>query len=152
MAKLRVDKIASVGVSTETTGSVFFDGSGDYLSLASSDDFAYGTGDFTWELWIYVNSFSGNRYLLDHGSNGGTISNGGSSNTTFKYYNTTTGTGTALHSTGFGTLSTSLSSPGWNVVIPMGLSVCAGVGELERSPIAAIICLPVLSAKIFSPS
>ena len=36
MAKLRVDKIASVGVSTETTGSVFFDGSGDYLSLASS--------------------------------------------------------------------------------------------------------------------
>ena len=50
MAKLRVDKIASVGVSTKTTGSVFFDEIGDYLSLASSDDFAYGTGDFTWEL------------------------------------------------------------------------------------------------------
>ena len=30
MAKLRVDKIASVGVSTENTGSVFFDGTGDY--------------------------------------------------------------------------------------------------------------------------
>ena len=59
MAKLRVDKIASVGVSTETTGSVFFDGGADYLSLASSDDFAYGTGDFTWEMWVYVNSFSG---------------------------------------------------------------------------------------------
>ena len=97
MAKLRVDKIASVGVSTETTGSVFFDGGADYLSLASNGDFAYGTGDFTWEMWVYVNSFSGNRYLLDHGSNGGTISNGGSSNTTFKYYNTTTGTGSDLH-------------------------------------------------------
>ena len=107
MAKLRVDKIASVGVSTETTGSVFFDGGADYLSLASSDDFAYGTGDFTWEMWVYVNSFSGNRYALDHGSNGGTISNGGSNNTTFKYYNTTTGTGSALHTPGFGTLSTS---------------------------------------------
>ena len=111
MAKLRVDKIASVGVSTETTGSVFFDGSGDYLSLASSDDFAYGTGDFTWELWIYVNSFSGNRYLLDHGSNGGTISNGGNGNTKFHYYNTTTGTGTVLFTIkGFGTsLSTSMN-------------------------------------------
>ena len=32
MAKLRVDKIASVGVSTETTGSVFFDGNGDGLN------------------------------------------------------------------------------------------------------------------------
>ena len=37
----------------------------------------------------FINSFSGNRYALDHGSNGGTISNGGSNNTTFKYYNTT---------------------------------------------------------------
>ena len=48
--------------------------------------------------------------------------------------------------------STSLVSPGWNVVIPMGLSVAVGVGELRRSPYAAMICLPVLSAKIFSPS
>ena len=70
---------------------VKFDGNGDYLSLASSTDFAYGTGDFTWEAWVYVDSFSSNRYLLDHGSNGGTIGNGGSSQTTFLYYNSTTG-------------------------------------------------------------
>ena len=51
-------------------------------------------------------------------------------------------------------LSTSLVSPGLSVVIPMGLSVAVGVGELKRSPYAAIswLCLPVLSAKIFSPS
>ena len=46
MAKLRVDKIASVGVSTETTGSVFFDGTGDYLQIANNTDFQFGTGDF----------------------------------------------------------------------------------------------------------
>ena len=47
MAKLRVDKIASVGVSTETTGSVFFDGTGDKLQIADSTDFEFGTDDFT---------------------------------------------------------------------------------------------------------
>ena len=49
-------------------------------------------------------------------------------------------------------LSTSLTSPGLFVVTPTGLSVLIGVGVLERSPYAAMICLPVLSAKIFSPS
>ena len=57
MAKLRVDKIASVGVSTETTGSVFFDGSGDYLAAPVSSDFEYGTGDFTIECFVYFESF-----------------------------------------------------------------------------------------------
>ena len=51
MAKLRVDKIASVGVSTETTGSVFFDGTGDYLEIANNTDFQFGTGDWTIEFW-----------------------------------------------------------------------------------------------------
>ena len=55
MAKLRVDKIASVGVSTETTGSVFFDGTGDYLRINDNDDFAFGTGDFTVEAWVKRN-------------------------------------------------------------------------------------------------
>ena len=39
-------------------------------------------------------------------------------------------------------LSTSLSSPGLSVVMPMGLSVAVGVGELVRSPYAAMVCLP----------
>ena len=33
--------------------SVEFDGNGDYLSLASTSDFAFGTGDFTIECWAY---------------------------------------------------------------------------------------------------
>jgi len=35
-------------------GSVEFDGSGDYLSIPTSSEFAYGTGDFTVECWVYM--------------------------------------------------------------------------------------------------
>jgi hypothetical protein len=50
MANLRVDKITSTET-FEKTGSVQFDGSGDYLSLAVSSDFQFGSGDFTIECW-----------------------------------------------------------------------------------------------------
>ena len=52
MAKLRVDKIASVEASTENTGSVFFDGSSDWLRARGGDnfsDFDFGSSDFTIE-------------------------------------------------------------------------------------------------------
>ena len=55
MANLRANKITSTEV-FETTGSVQFDGSGDYLSLADSNDWNYSTGDFTVEFWYYFNS------------------------------------------------------------------------------------------------
>ena len=62
MAKLRVDKIASVGVSTETTGSVFFDGTGDYLQISDSTDFTMGSGDYTIEGWFYLKDVTSRRF------------------------------------------------------------------------------------------
>jgi hypothetical protein len=36
-------------------GSGYFDGSGDYLSVAAQSALGMGSGDFTYEAWIYVN-------------------------------------------------------------------------------------------------
>ena len=47
----------STGGAAETSGSVSFDGNGDYLSIADSNDFNLGSGDFTIEAWVYANSF-----------------------------------------------------------------------------------------------
>jgi len=66
MSVLRVNKIAASGQTSENTGSVFFDGTGDYLSIPDSDDFNMGTGDFTLECWI--NSIDDSDYQGIFGS------------------------------------------------------------------------------------
>ena len=40
------------------TFAVTFDGSNDYLSLGSSSDFDIGTGDFTFECWVYADALT----------------------------------------------------------------------------------------------
>lgn len=54
---------APTGSYTTTTygGSVYLDGSGDYLTFPASTDYAFGTGDFTVECWIYPTSTSASR-------------------------------------------------------------------------------------------
>jgi hypothetical protein len=57
------------------TGSMAFDGSGDYLvsNPATSNLYAFGLGDFTIEGWIYLNSVADNQSLIDFrpsGTNG----------------------------------------------------------------------------------
>ena len=59
MTVLRVDTIAASGQTSENTGSVFFDGTGDYLTLANSTDFNYGSSDFSIEAWVYLVSTAG---------------------------------------------------------------------------------------------
>lgn len=44
--------------------SAYLDGSGDLVAVASSSDFAFGTGDFTIE-FFYRQSAAGNPYLID---------------------------------------------------------------------------------------
>ena len=58
----------------EGSGSVEFDGVGDYLTFGSHSAFSPATADVTIELWVYLtdstNLSSGNYYLCDMGANG----------------------------------------------------------------------------------
>lgn len=45
------------------SSSIYFDGSGDYLRLADSSDFDFGSGDFTIDCWVYFLTMpTGNNY------------------------------------------------------------------------------------------
>ena len=92
MGILRTNTLSGLETPTPVTGSVSFDGNGDYLSLASSGDFAWGTGDFTWETWVYSTASdhtTGNHYIFDLG--GGNIAAMSFYENKFNYYNTTIG-------------------------------------------------------------
>ena len=66
MGILRTDKISGLETPTAVTGSVFFDGNNDYLQITDSSVFAYGTGDFTWEMFLkYYPPSYGTFYLFD---------------------------------------------------------------------------------------
>lgn len=57
---------------TSSDGSTFFDGTGDYLTVADSASLRIGTSSFTIEGWFYATSVSGQRGILAKGSTGET--------------------------------------------------------------------------------
>jgi len=97
MGILRTDKISGLETPTAVTGSVYFDGNNDYLQITSADAFAYGTGDFTWEVWAWLESTSDRGYIFDHGSDEGALNFTNTTPPKITYYNSTTGTSGSLY-------------------------------------------------------
>ncbi|MFK0688023.1 LamG-like jellyroll fold domain-containing protein [Mesorhizobium sp. IMUNJ 23033] len=56
------------------TSSLLLDGTGDYLTVADSEDFNFGTGDFTIELFARTAATSNSNYMLVHAGSSGNIS------------------------------------------------------------------------------
>jgi hypothetical protein len=75
-----LETVADAQISTSVfkygTGSMKFDGTGDYLLTPNKTLFSFGTGDFTIEMWVYPNSFAGYNTLIEARS-GGTVSSYG---------------------------------------------------------------------------
>ena len=75
---LRVNNVCGEGGRNAISGSVFFSSGNDALAIPAGSDFAYGTGDFTLEAWIwkasrpatgetraiYTQTQSGNNYFV----------------------------------------------------------------------------------------
>jgi len=51
-------------------GSLYFDGTDDYLTMPTNPNLDFGTGDFTIELWVYFSALTSSRLLLDRWASG----------------------------------------------------------------------------------
>ena len=69
-------------------GSMFFDGAGDYLTIADDASIDLSTGDFTLEAWIYLGNTSGNQLIVDRYTSG--------NNGSYQFYFRNTGTSIAF--------------------------------------------------------
>jgi hypothetical protein len=55
---------ASISYNSASGGVIFFDGTNDYTSIGSSSTFAFGTGNFTLDVWIYPYNFSSYVHMI----------------------------------------------------------------------------------------
>jgi cytoskeletal protein CcmA (bactofilin family) len=58
------DAKLSTAIKKFGTASLALDGTGDYVTVSTNPDFAYGTGDFTIEMWVYRTTSSGLVQIL----------------------------------------------------------------------------------------
>ena len=98
---------------TDHGGSVYFDGTGDYITTPSNTSLDLGAGDFTIEAWIYPTALSSNRLIVDTWVSGDVGS--------FQLYWRGTGNSLAFYSGGDGMLlqdpsSSSIFVNTWNHV------------------------------------
>ena len=76
MANLRTNNLCGQGGRNAIDGSVFFDGVRSFLQLDGSSEFAFGTTDFTIEMWIKIDDDTNTNTFYDSrpsGSNGAQI-------------------------------------------------------------------------------
>lgn len=92
--KNNLETVGNAQVDTSTvkfgTGSMKFDGTGDYLDVPSSDLFNFGTGDFTIEAWIYRLEADRSQMIFAVGNSDVTTGHGRFyvfSGNTLRYYN-----------------------------------------------------------------
>jgi hypothetical protein len=67
--KNNLETVGNASVSTSVvkygSGSMYFDGTGDYLVVPSGQNTTYGTGDFTIESWVYcANTATGSIQII----------------------------------------------------------------------------------------
>lgn len=92
----------STGVKKYGTGSLEFDGSGDWLLLADRPELQLGTGNFTVEGWLYLGATGAARGIVGKGTSttGWLLSTNSSNQVVFTYESSTiTSTGTLAGST-----------------------------------------------------
>jgi hypothetical protein len=108
--KNNLETVGNAQIDTTTkkygTGSMEFDGTGDWLKVPNSVDIQLGTGDFTIEFWVYLATG-------DTGSNRGLVAKGGASTGWLVSLNTTqkvvfTFTSSTITSTG------AITTNAWN--------------------------------------
>ena len=65
--------VGNTNINTTTkkfgTGSIYFDGTGDYLTYAANSAFDMGAGNFTVECWIYITSLAAAREICSINTN-----------------------------------------------------------------------------------
>ena len=71
MGILRTNTVSGLETPTPVTGSVVFDGSGDYLTLADSNDWHFSSGNFTAEMWVYPTASPSQAMLIGQWSGSG---------------------------------------------------------------------------------
>jgi hypothetical protein len=112
-------------------GSGYFDGTGDYLTAAGNAAFDFGSGDFTVEVWIYVNSFASNFNIT---GNWAASPNRG----WFLYFDTALGIAMAFSTTGSNAIDVSSSytppANSWNhiAVVRSGSNLYIYVNGVQR--------------------